>query len=625
MIEINIKNNILYIKDSSLDIFEWEHKLFFTVVVGYQADLKNRQYKFTNRKKITETIKETIDYFEEKDLKYDVDSEVKNIIEKMRNDQKEFENAFTKGIEILKKQISDVDIHNFIRALKPYQEKGVEHLLEVKHGANFSVPGSGKTSVIYALYNVLKNKKIIDLLLVIGPRSCFMPWEEEAENCFGKKIKNARLTGTKISRRSIYLQAFKFDLLLCNYQTATNDINEIIELSKKYKVLMVIDESHNIKRFEDGVWSEAIIDIGQYATRRAILTGTPMPNSYIDLWTQFTFLWPGGQVLGDKVSFRYQCDNEHNFTKIKESIKPFYFRVTKNDLKLPPMNFIVKKYDMNLYQKRIYHSLAVEFLQELEIQPEEKMILRQWRKAKMIRLMQAASNPTLLRLYSEEFNIPPISSKVSSLIELIDKYPKFEIPGKFEYAIKLIYKLLSDGKKVILWTSFIHNIKMLKKLLKDTNPFIVYGAVPKDETEDLEFNREQQINNFKSSKKPTILIANPAACAESISLHKVCHDAIYLDRNFNCGQYMQSLDRIHRIGLTKDEIVNYYLLISKDSIDETINRRLKEKQNNMLKLLEDELPIGTFEVEDYQMEFNEDEEERDFEETIKDLKKVFGN
>ena len=86
---------------------------------------------------------------------------------------------------------------------------------------------------------------------------------------------------------------------------------------------------------------------------------------------------------------------------------------------------------------------------------------------------------------------------------------------------------------------------------------------------------------------------------------------------------MQSLDRIHRIGLKPNEVVAYHILIARDTIDETIDRRLNEKQANMLHLLEDELPVGTFEIEEHQMEPSEDEETVDFEETLKDLRKRF--
>ena len=118
-----------------------------------------------------------------------------------------------------------------------------------------------------------------------------------------------------------------------------------------------------------------------------------------------------------------------------------------------------------------------------------------------------------------------------------------------------------------------------------------------------------------------MLIANPAACAESISLHKICHDAIYLDRTFNCGQFIQSLDRIHRIGLEQNEIVNYHILIAKDTIDETIDRRLDEKLETMIRVLEDDIPIGGLDVEGPEMEQTETEEQVDFDATVKDVEK----
>jgi SNF2 family DNA or RNA helicase len=238
----------------------------------------------------------------------------------------------------------------------------------------------------------------------------------------------------------------------------------------------------------------------------------------------------------------------------------------------------------------------------------------------MVRLLQAASNPTLLYQYSQEFEIPPISSDGTTLVELIEKYPNFEIPVKFEAAVELIKKLIKENKKVVLWTTFIHNIEMLKDKLKSIKYFTVYGAIPRDDNENEIFNREKEIREFKLSKEPCLLIANPAACAESISLHKYCHDAIYLDRTFNCGQYIQSMDRLHRIGLDQNEIVNYYILIAKDTIDETIDQRLDEKFETMIHVLEDEIPIGDLDIEGPELE-NEDEEAADFEATVNDVRK----
>jgi len=91
----------------------------------------------------------------------------------------------------------------------------------------------------------------------------------------------------------------------------------------------VIDESHYIKRFAGGVWSEALLTIAPNAKRRVILSGTPMPNGYMDLWSQMTFLWPSKQVLGERNAYRNRCDDVAQQEEIKKEIRPFFLQSKK--------------------------------------------------------------------------------------------------------------------------------------------------------------------------------------------------------------------------------------------------------------------------------------------------------
>lgn len=613
MINIKIKNNDLIIEDETKNIFNWNHRAFLNISLGFEVDEKNNRYLYASRNEFQDIIKEVTNYLKEERLEFSTDKEVSDLILNIQNQTSEFVDVKKN----LSKRTFASPPSSLQRELKPYQIKGLNHFLQIKHGANFSVPGSGKTTMVYAYFDELRREGIVDKIFVVGPFSSFSPWEEEAEKCFGKKLNTARLVGAK--RQSYYLQSSQYDLFLCHYQTAANDISEIIKLCKQYKILMVIDESHYIKRFTDGVRSNAILTLAPFATRRVILSGTPMPNGYLDLWSQMTFLWPGKQLLGERNAYKNRCNNTNDQENIKKEVRPFFYRVKKDDLKLPKPKVIKTEYSLKPIQSQIYHALSVRLLTELKLQTEDRQKIKQWRKAKMIRLLQAASNPTLLSQYSQEFEIPPLTSDGTSLVELIEKYSQFEVPAKFEASINLVKKLLSENKKVILWTSFIHNIKMLETSLKGINHYSIHGAIPKDDTEDLD-NRERRIHEFKTTNKPSVLIANPAACAESISLHEVCHDAIYLDRTFNCGQYIQSLDRIDRIS-SSPKISNYHILIAKNTIDETIDSRLDEKFKTMKKVLEDEIPIGTFDVEGPEMEQTESEEKIDFDATIQDVKK----
>ena len=100
-----------------------------------------------------------------------------------------------------------------------------------------------------------------------------------------------------------------------------------------------------------------------------------------------------------------------------------------------------------------------------------------------------------------------------------------------------------------------------------------------------------------------ILIANPAACSESISLHKTCFHAIYYDLSYNCAQYLQSLDRIHRVGGSEKKQANYYFLQYKHTIDRDIKNNLDEKAKRMYDLIEKDYSIYSLDMFE---EVNED-------------------
>jgi SNF2 family DNA or RNA helicase len=253
--------------------------------------------------------------------------------------------------------------------------------------------------------------------------------------------------------------------------------------------------------------------------------------------------------------------------------------------------------------------------------PADRAKLRMWRTARMVRLLQAASNPALLTQYSVEFQVPPLSAAGLSVDELIREYHKFEVPVKIDFSVKLARELIKKKEKVLIWTAFIHNIRTLEHALREFQPRIIYGDVPKDEEEDVDFNREKMIQEFKTSSEYPLLIANPSACAESISLHRICNHAIYLDRTFNAAHYLQSLDRIHRIGMDPGQRVYYYLLQSKGTIDEVIDERLLEKENRMRKLLDDDISVMNLDYE--ASEFSEEtEEDKDFSAVVEHLQRT---
>jgi SNF2 family DNA or RNA helicase len=515
-------------------------------------------------------------------------------------------------------------VPGFQRQLKRYQVPAVSHAVSIAHSANFSVPGSGKTTIALAAYAILKGRGEIERLVVIGPRACFMPWEDEFEACFGRPAVSVRVSGSRDRRKSLYRVAEGADLVLLSYQMACNDRDDLAALLQRGKCLLVLDESHNVKRIEGGKWAEIVVELAPYATRRMILTGTPAPSSLLDLWSQFTFLWPNPPLLGRKENFRFKIE-EHGSKPdaVKESLKPFFWRIKKSDLHLPAPIFHKVPVEMRIYQRRIYDAIGAKVLKDIVKAPSDRAKLRPWRRAKLIRLLQTASNPSLLSEYSVEFRIPPLDASDLPVDQLIERYSEFEVPAKLECAETLIRRLVRRGQKTVLWTTFVHNIKTLEIRLKDLNPLSIFGSVPKDDDENEEYNREQIIRRFKSSSSSPVLIANPGACAESVSLHKTCKHAVYLDRTFNGAQYLQSLDRIHRVGLSSRDRVHYYILEARDSVDAVIDERLEKKKVRMLELLDDDIPVMNLDTSPEAIS-DEGDDSADFNAVVVQLKKEYG-
>lgn len=575
-------------------------------------------------------VRDIIDFFVNEKINYTFNGETSKLIKNAYDDLTQREKIKTEATKLLKakyKHNSELLTLEYRRTLKKYQEDPVRSMIKIPYFANFSVPGSGKTAMLYAAYSRLKAIGAIQKLFIIAPSTAYLAWTEEYEKCFNKKPQIGRITGSKYKRIKFYHAPEKHEIFITTYQTATSDINELINLLSSSRFLLVLDESHNIKRFERGAWSSAVRRLATHATRRIILTGTPVPNSLFDLWSQFYFLDP--DIVGTKEQFKILIQARNAEDKLREKVLPFFRRVKKRDLGLPDPVYRTIRVEPYELQKRIYEAIKHATLEELNYPKVDREFLKNLRRAIMIRLMQAASNPTLLFEKSEEFDIPSIQkekiikSLEPSIIEGIKNYSKFETPCKLIAAENLVRNLLKRGKrkKVLIWSVWIKNLKILEKRLKDFNPIIIYGDIPINEEKDPIDNRELRIKNFKSDLSCRVLIANPGACGESISLHDVCHDAIYVDRTFNAGQYMQSLDRIHRVGLDPSSKTNYYLLQVAGTIDETINRRLDEKRARMAKVLNEDFEVLNLETNLGEVSGISEDSQKDFEETIKDLKK----
>jgi SNF2 family DNA or RNA helicase len=597
------------LKDLKISDVDWRLNSFFNEV-GAIFNESNNSFIFEkphNMKNLYQILVDTRTLFDEKKFTTTFDEESKNILSRTAKSTLDFNQAKEIGSKIKISNNINLDLPNFFeRTLYDYQKQSVKHLSEVGNAANFSVPGSGKTTLSYAAYSILKNKGIVNKILVVSPRSAFVPWEEEFLGCFGREPETIRLDGSRVDAH-MDTDTQNKELVLCTYLLPLNHQYAVSRFLEKNKVLMILDESHNIKNME-GKTAGALLDLSSSATRRFILSGTPMPNKWEDVWTQFNFLWPIIDILDKKHVFREYTRIRQDLGDYAETINPLFTRITKKALGLKLPRFEEKYVPMSRIQQRIYDAIELKVKQEIENLHEESITesvqMDKWRKAKMIRLIQTASNPALLTKMDTEFNLEPISDEGLNISELIEQYTELdEFPPKLQEAVLKTKELMDKGEKVVLWTNFRHNIDTLKKLFKNLGitPLWVDGRVPKDESEDIEHNREKMIQEFKEDLNPRVFIATPASCAESVSLHMykgrtVCSNAIYVDRTYNAGQYMQSLDRIHRIGMSPNTQVTYWLYMAQNTFDERIHKKLSKKIDNMYDLLDDDLRIIDLDV-----------------------------
>lgn len=557
------------------------------------------------------------DFFQKKKIKLNLDSSSDLNLKGLYEEEEKFHQFSIKAKQIWENNINVEEFQDFCsvleqnldRTLYKLQLLSAYHLAFSQNACNFSVPGAGKTSIVYGAYTYLKSfnpshPKFVDKILVIGPLSSFGPWENEFQACFNREPEVKRLSGGTFStneKKHYFYSPDTAELTLISYQGIINQVENIEYFLKNNRVMVILDEAHKIKNTKGGQIAESVLKIAPLCKGRVVLTGTPAPNGYRDLYNLFKFIWPNKDLMPFSVlqlDDMTKTPNDPRIDVLIEKLYPYFVRIKKSDLGLPDK----KENDpiliqMDSLQQFIYDSIEKKVIRSLENDDLENSFLNKIQKAKMMRLMQAATNPNLLMKplideYGQNFNDSLFDTSDDELVNAIYSYSNNNLtPRKFEIAYNLIKELIDSKEKVIIWAIFVDTIHDFQTYLssKGIESKILYGKtkIENENTSSNDETRESIIREFHDEESSfKVIIANPFAVAESISLHKACHNAIYLERNFDAARYVQSKDRIHRYGLDYSTITNYYYLMSIGTIDDTVNRRLKEKEDLMIKVTE---------------------------------------
>ncbi|MCP1501535.1 superfamily II DNA or RNA helicase [Curtobacterium herbarum] len=469
---------------------------------------------------------------------------------------------------------STVDVDSIPKILGPewtgdltaFQRRDIAKLLSLRHGANFSVPGAGKTRVGLAVFQSLRQTEGLERLLIVGPKSSYSAWQEENEECLQTSLVMEVADGAP---------AGTTEALIVNYERLPNMVTALSRWLAERPSMIILDEAHRMKLGANGAYGAACLALGPRSRRRLILTGTPAPNGARDLENLFGFVWPG---TGRQSVIR--AVNGGSLADASRALRPLFTRTTKGELDLPPVETTIRTIPLPPLHAEIYEALVGQFSARAAGHEGDFQALGRI----LVYMLMAATSPALLAVGASRYEplayrMPPLQvPERSSLYQLMQDLPAYEMSPKYQEVLAIVRENAARGRKTLVWSTFIRSINTLERVLERFRPAVVHGGTP---------DRDEQIRRFKRDDDCMVLLSNPATLGEGISLHHECHDAVYVDRDFAAGRFLQSLDRIHRLGLRPGTATRITVLASERTIDEVVTARLADKLAFMGGILDD--------------------------------------
>jgi SNF2 family DNA or RNA helicase len=431
--------------------------------------------------------------------------------------------------------------------------------------------GVGKTKIAIDTAAYLYNKKQIKAMLVVAPKTICRNWSEKEipahlhDDIQWQVVvwRSGSKTFEKELMQLLHYSPDKFKILIVNVEALITDrcYDKVEAFLKTYDTMMIVDESTIIKNISADR-SKACIKLGKLAKYRRILTGTPITQSPLDLYSQFQFLqdgYLGKSYYGFKNTYavlKKRYINGRSFDEIvgyqrlqqlQELIKPISCRVLKRDcLDLPDKIYQVRYIEPSVEQRRVYELVKSETMALLQ---NGALITAPLMITQILRMRQALCNLT----------------NADGQEQCIDlKYPR----------IDEIMKILDEcSGKVIVWASFIRTIHDIADAIKlkygNDSAGEIHGSVSA-------VDRQNVVNNFQDENSALrFIVAQPRTGGYGLTL-TAATTVIYHDNDWSLEVRQQSEDRCHRIGQKNN--VTYIDLVSAGTIDEKIREALVSKK-----------------------------------------------
>jgi SNF2 family DNA or RNA helicase len=471
---------------------------------------------------------------------------------------------------------------NYKFKTKPYKHQltALEKSWNKETYAYFMEMGTGKTKVLIDNMSMLYDKGKIDGALIIAPKGVVKTWyEQEIPTHLPDHIENVTvLWQPNITKKqqekleSLFEIETALHILVMNVEAFSTEkgMKFASKFLNSHKVLMAIDESTTIKT-PTAKRTRNIIDLGEYAKYRRIMTGSPVTKNPLDLYTQCYFLDP---YLLDHASY-YAFRNRYavmksmhvrgrtiqvvhafqNLGELSEKLQGFSYRVLKEDcLDLPPKNWTKRHITLSKEQQKVYDQMKKTALATLNGKVTSTMTVI----TQLMRLQQI----TCGHFVADDGSTQEIkNNRITELMEVLDEI---------------------EGKAIIWghWQKDIQNIvDEIDKIHGPGSVVSYYGLTPQDE-------RQDNIRKFQDDPKCRFMVGTPSTGGYGITL-TAANTVIYYSNGYDLEKRLQSEDRAHRIGQKKN--VTYIDIIAEDTVDEKIVKSLRKKINIASEVLGEEL------------------------------------
>ena len=456
---------------------------------------------------------------------------------------------------------ADIDIAPINGELRDYQVDGVKWLtILYEHklcGVLADDMGLGKTIEIISFLKTIDLSKPV---LIVSPKSLIFNWLNEFAK-FDSDSKVKAIYGTKKEREKTIkkINLNERVIYITSYDSLRQD--EELYIEKSFEI-MILDEAQAIKNSK----AKKTITVNHISSEvRFVLTGTPIENSVMDLWSIFNFLMPG--YLLDAVSFKDEIGEENYLDRIKKKVAPFILRRNKKDVlkDLPPKYEMIVSSEMKEPQKKIYEAIRMEA--KSLINSGEKSITAIF--SMLTRLRQVCIEPSLF----------------------IDNY--HDGSGKMDQLEEIIKDKIESGHRMLIFSQFVKALEIVETILRrdDINYLIITG---KTDGED----RVNITNEFNKNHTYKVVLISLKAGGTGLNLTGA-DTVIHLDPWWNVAAQDQATDRAYRIG--QDKNVEVIKLICEDSIEQRVVELQNYKKALIASLIsDDESSITNLSLEDIQ-------------------------